>query len=187
MKLSLIASSVMCVTLSACAQNLQNKAAQQSSLNNQSLNISSISHSSSSLDSEWSVYENQYYSIQYPKKLDTNSMGGPPFGPGGADAPWNIQVVDISQTESVEQIIEMAVNLGYEKRYEKREDIAIDGRHAVLVTITDNKDEMSGWVSKTVLIPLSKKLIVIENGADFALDQQYNFDKFFNSIHLKTE
>jgi hypothetical protein len=141
---------------------------------------------------DWNTYSNSLYSIKYPKsdnvtneawehvESESDVSFGPPVSKSGGYY-WGIFSYENKEIE--ELIAESGEQ--FSDRKEKRKNITINGRTALLVTVTTQETE--DWVSKNVYLEdnrktasSSGKIYVISNGAT---DIPY-FEAFYNSFSL---
>ena len=134
----------------------------------------------------WQTYKNEQYGfeVKYPKETSRflnkewiyreNDIGVTFTVEGFIDDVWGIGVIT---KDGIEKSIGQDGNQ-FKDRKEKRENIIVDGRQAMMVTITTNQYE--GWVSKTIFILDGDKYYRIGNGAV----EDPNFELFYKSFHI---
>lgn len=140
----------------------------------------------------WNTYSSQNYgfSIEYPKTIakyqgqweykefpDTDGSVWVGFRPGAMeeDYLWGVSVYD--DISSVDEVIAEQGQQRYDRK-EIRENIALNGNPALLVTVTTNQNP--DLISKTVIVEKNGKVYAISNGAV----ELPEFDNFYNSFKI---
>jgi hypothetical protein len=140
--------------------------------------------------SEWNTYNSTKlgFTIDYPKKISkynenwqyeefsvggTNTMVG--FGTPSSKSGGYFWGVSLYNDKTIEQLI-AEQGKQFSDRKEARKNITVDGKSAILVTVTTN--QYPEWVSKTVFLEQGEKVYVIGNGAI----EIPEFDNFYNSF-----
>ena len=97
-----------------------------------------------------------------------------------SDGPWSIRYLEMTE-DAIEDLI-ARTGRQFADRREQREDIVIDGREGVLVTVTT--DEYLDWISQTVLIENNGKTLRVRNGSVGREPYLKAFELFYNSIRF---
>lgn len=142
---------------------------------------------------DWNTYNSTKlgFTIKYPKKVSkynetwqyeefniiggTNTIVG--FGTPSSKSGGYIWDVSVYTDKTVEQIIKEQ-GQQFSDRKESRKNITVNGKPALLVTVTTNS--IPDWISKIVLIEQGGKVFVIGNGAV----EIPEFENFYNSFKL---
>lgn len=145
---------------------------------------------------DWKNYTNreQGFSVNYPNKLTDDErtwvtniykseglefgIGFTPYYPH--DVAWSINIFN-EESGKLETLIK-DIGAQFSDRLEKRENITVNGKSAILVTVTTEK--VNNWVSRTVFIVSNGKIYSISNGA--ISNNIYNtaFDIHYKSFML---
>lgn len=135
----------------------------------------------------WNIYtSNKFnFTIKYPNKINAYNenwqyeelgeqigFGPPSSKPGG----W-MWGVFVYTDKTVEQLIK-DTGSQFNDRQEERKNITVNGKSALLVTVTTKSSE--GWISKKVFLENNGKVYEIGNGAR----DHSEFDQFYNSFKL---
>ncbi len=147
--------------------------------------------SSKSSKAPWKLFENNEFTIEYPhdavvivatKEMTSFAL---PHLPQRATAVWKLHRWSknkYSLQELIDQVGAETERDNHHERIAEREDIALNGRPALLITVKQTRPPRR----KRVIIEMSDSFYTIDDAGDDGLADVVNdFERFYKSIVIK--